>query len=780
MNPPHKEGKLYYGSGIGVADDIRELGLAKKTADAAALEELARIVMVKFSKKITKRSSHTITPEGKKIPGGKKVEESTQEIMEVTLIGAKITKRETVKNKKGVIIIFSLAEISAENIKKSLDEFTEKKPGKKEKGDDIEKIKLELRTMIIWVANGAINRDGKSIILTRKLLLDLGIEFDKLLKKIQEKEQFALMKEFHSAKLNFLLKLDKKEPPKELYVPDWYKQPPIEPGKTFYGTASYFFKELKDLTIAREKALENARKEITPYVAALIFGILTKYSGEVKESKTVTKEYKSQIDEAAKNLVNHKTFGLRLMKQEISGWKYMGFALYVLVRLSYDAVLKTTSEIAEKEFASVRKNPDEAIKILGKFASKFSEKVLRFRDYKREAIEKENLAKARKSYSDFLDNLYKIHVSILKNELGLSDEQVKKVSGLLNKRKGLILAVNFSGKKDESLMKEWEKFRENYDAKIKKILTQIQFQFYLASELNKFDKARNKLRESDLKQAEKLHKEAIAKRDLVEIEVEVHIMLKEVAIRVAKKEFLSNFTKNEGEVIPKESAVKSFVKIRESKNNYGDHRCQVTLRKSVLIDWARKKGYVDEKKLNNILNPRVKVVTNLGSFVLELWEDKAPNTVANFIELCGKNFYNDIRFHRVIENFMIQVGCPFAKGKVTLKSGNGDAGYKFADEFVKDLNFDWKGIIAMATSGTKTNGSQIFVTVAPTKWLNQRYTIVGEVIEGMDVVEKISKVETHKKPTDNKPMSSPVKDVYIIKTEILNKRNHEYKVKKIE
>ena len=85
MNPPHKEGKSYYGSGIGVADDIRELGLAKKTADADALEELAKIVMARFSKKVTKRSIYTITPEDKKIPGAKKVEESTQEIMEVTL-----------------------------------------------------------------------------------------------------------------------------------------------------------------------------------------------------------------------------------------------------------------------------------------------------------------------------------------------------------------------------------------------------------------------------------------------------------------------------------------------------------------------------------------------------------------------------------------------------------------------------------------------------------------------------------------------------------------------
>ncbi len=140
----------------------------------------------------------------------------------------------------------------------------------------------------------------------------------------------------------------------------------------------------------------------------------------------------------------------------------------------------------------------------------------------------------------------------------------------------------------------------------------------------------------------------------------------------------------------------------------------------------------------------------LGEIRLQLFSEKAPETVANFTELAtGKKefvdpatgeekkarFYDGIIFHRIIENFMIQTGDPTGTGR-------GGPGYRFEDEFSDELKFDQKGILAMANSGPNTNGSQFFITLQPTPWLNNRHTIFGEVVEGMDVVEKISMVET--------------------------------------
>jgi len=130
--------------------------------------------------------------------------------------------------------------------------------------------------------------------------------------------------------------------------------------------------------------------------------------------------------------------------------------------------------------------------------------------------------------------------------------------------------------------------------------------------------------------------------------------------------------------------------------------------------------------------------TTEGKFKIKLFPDKAPNTVANFVGLAdgsktGKPFYNGTTFHRVIPDFMIQGGCPQG-------TGTGGPGYKFADEFHPTLRHNKAGYLSMANAGPNTNGSQFFVTVAATPWLDNKHSIFGEVVEGYDVVQKISTV----------------------------------------
>ena len=127
--------------------------------------------------------------------------------------------------------------------------------------------------------------------------------------------------------------------------------------------------------------------------------------------------------------------------------------------------------------------------------------------------------------------------------------------------------------------------------------------------------------------------------------------------------------------------------------------------------------------------------TNLGNFKIELFGDMAPLTVGNFIKLVEKGFYSGLIFHRVIPNFMIQSGCPHG-------TGYGGPGFTIRDEFHPDLKHDNPGVLSMANAGPNTGGSQFFITVAPTPWLDGKHAIFGKVIQGMNVVEKISKVKT--------------------------------------
>ena len=119
------------------------------------------------------------------------------------------------------------------------------------------------------------------------------------------------------------------------------------------------------------------------------------------------------------------------------------------------------------------------------------------------------------------------------------------------------------------------------------------------------------------------------------------------------------------------------------------------------------------------------IKTNKGDINLHLYPDKTPLTVANFINLAKRGYYNGIIFHRVIENFMIQGGCPDG-------AGTGGPGYQFDDEIVEDLKHDKPGVLSMANAGPGTNGSQFFITHVETPWLDGNHTVFGSVVAGED------------------------------------------------
>jgi len=127
------------------------------------------------------------------------------------------------------------------------------------------------------------------------------------------------------------------------------------------------------------------------------------------------------------------------------------------------------------------------------------------------------------------------------------------------------------------------------------------------------------------------------------------------------------------------------------------------------------------------------IKTDKGEIRIELFDDKTPKTCANFEKLVGEGFYNGLKFHRVIPDFMIQGGCP-------LGTGTGDPGYKFEDEIHRDLRHDKPGILSMANAGPNTNGSQFFITHLPTPWLDGKHTVFGAVLEkgDQDVVNSIA------------------------------------------
>jgi peptidyl-prolyl cis-trans isomerase A (cyclophilin A) len=152
--------------------------------------------------------------------------------------------------------------------------------------------------------------------------------------------------------------------------------------------------------------------------------------------------------------------------------------------------------------------------------------------------------------------------------------------------------------------------------------------------------------------------------------------------------------------------------------------------------------------------------TNLGSFEAELYAKECPETVWNFINLAegrqetarGGNYFDGLSFHRVIEGFVIQGGCPFG-------NGTGGPGYRFKDEFDPSLRHDCEGVLSMANAGPGTNGSQFFITLGPTPHLDDRHSVFGKVTQGLDVVQQIGKVKTG-------PMDKPLETIVMEKVTI--------------
>jgi peptidyl-prolyl cis-trans isomerase A (cyclophilin A) len=164
--------------------------------------------------------------------------------------------------------------------------------------------------------------------------------------------------------------------------------------------------------------------------------------------------------------------------------------------------------------------------------------------------------------------------------------------------------------------------------------------------------------------------------------------------------------------------------------------------------------------------------TSMGTFTVELFEDKTPKTVANFIELAqgtkewthpktGEKhktpYFDGLIFHRIIEGFMIQGGDP-------LGEGYGGPGYQFEDEFHPELRHDKGGMLSMANAGPNTNGSQFFITLAPTPHLDRKHSVFGTVVQGLDVIDEIGRVKTDRN-------DRPVKPVVIEKVRISGVRS---------
>lgn len=172
-----------------------------------------------------------------------------------------------------------------------------------------------------------------------------------------------------------------------------------------------------------------------------------------------------------------------------------------------------------------------------------------------------------------------------------------------------------------------------------------------------------------------------------------------------------------------------------------------------------------EKKTMEVKNDTLTIAvikTNMGTIELELFAKKAVKTVENFVGLAEKGYYNGVIFHRVIDNFMIQGGDPTGTGR----GGESIWGVPFEDEVDTGLKHESEGILSMANAGPNTNGSQFFITLKDTPWLDGKHTVFGKVIKGMDVVKAIGKVKTG---ANDKPLTDVVMETVTIEKRITKK-----------
>jgi len=217
------------------------------------------------------------------------------------------------------------------------------------------------------------------------------------------------------------------------------------------------------------------------------------------------------------------------------------------------------------------------------------------------------------------------------------------------------------------------------------------------------------------------------------------------------------------------AAVKKGVKMESGKGNPLDPTVMMFYQDPRAHEQAWKKEKeirVAEAKADDL--PRVLLKTNRGDIVVELFENEAPNTVANFVALVEQGFYNGLTFHRVLPGFMIQGGCP--KG-----NGTGGPGYQIPCECTQaDHRNHFRGTLSMAHAGRDTGGSQFFITLIPTTHLDGEHTVFGRVIQGMNVLARIQKRD----PADLKEGLGPPDE--IVEAKVLRKRAHKYEVKKVK
>ena len=171
-------------------------------------------------------------------------------------------------------------------------------------------------------------------------------------------------------------------------------------------------------------------------------------------------------------------------------------------------------------------------------------------------------------------------------------------------------------------------------------------------------------------------------------------------------------------------------------------------------------------------NPKIKFSTNKGDMIAELYEEQAPNTVANIITLAESGYYSDMGFHRILKGFMAQGGCPNTKkGEESGRAGTGGPGYQFNNESHPEAKHDARGILSMANAGPNTNGSQFFVCFKSVPFLDGGYTVFGKVVEGLDVIDALEDAGSAQDPIP------PSEKIYF-SIEVESKGDKDYKVVK--